>query len=83
MAKYLTKGDTLLIEGRLQKRMYEINGEKKYISEIICEKVKLIKKKEVKEPSLKDFADKVEERQGAYTKEDISNDIEDNSLPFY
>lgn len=35
IAKYVTKGQLLLIEGKLQTRSYEKDGEKRYLTEII------------------------------------------------
>ena len=37
--KYFKKGDELAIEGRVQTRNYEKDGEKKYVTEIIIEHV--------------------------------------------
>ena len=37
--KYLKKGQSVFIEGRIQTRSWEQNGEKKYRTEIVAEKV--------------------------------------------
>lgn len=45
IAKYVTKGTLLLVSGRLQNRSYEDKvGRKIYITEIICETVKILSK---------------------------------------
>src|SRR3989344_4939894 len=38
-AQYLRKGSTVLIEGRLQTRSWESDGQKKYCTEIIADRV--------------------------------------------
>ena len=40
-AEYCKKGDLVGIKGRLQNRSYEVDNEKKYISEVIVDKVSL------------------------------------------
>jgi len=43
VAPYLTKGKQIYIEGRLQTRSYEDKeGQKKYITEIVCDEVMLL-----------------------------------------
>ena len=42
LAQYLTKGKQVYIEGRLQTRSYEKEGQKKYIAEIVCEDLILL-----------------------------------------
>lgn len=42
-AKYLTKGKSVLVEGRLSTRSYEANdGTKKYITEIVADNVQFL-----------------------------------------
>lgn len=38
-AQYLKKGQTVFVEGRIQTRSWEQNGEKKYRTEIVAERV--------------------------------------------
>lgn len=46
--KYVHKGSLLFVEGKLKTRSYEAKeGVKKYVTEIIAEKVNLLDKKEV------------------------------------
>lgn len=42
LGNYAKKGDWVVIEGRIQKRSYESNGHKHYITEIVCDNVQLI-----------------------------------------
>jgi len=44
-AEYCKKGDLVGIKGRLQNRSYEVNEEKKYISEVIVDKVSFLASK--------------------------------------
>ncbi len=39
LAQYLTKGQRIYVEGRLQTRSYESNGETKYVTEVIAENI--------------------------------------------
>lgn len=41
-AKYLKKGSAVHVEGRLQTRSWEKNGEKRYATEIVAEKVQFL-----------------------------------------
>ena len=44
-AEYCHKGDLVGIKGRLQTRSYEVDNEKKYISEVIVDKVSFLASK--------------------------------------
>lgn len=45
IAKYCDKGDLVLVDGRVQNRTYEDNeGNKKYITEVICNRVEFLSK---------------------------------------
>lgn len=44
-SEYCHKGDLVGIKGRIQTRSYEINEEKKYITEIIADKVSFLASK--------------------------------------
>ena len=49
--QYLSKGDGVLVIGKLRSREYEQNGEKKRATEIIADKVHFLTKKKEKEES--------------------------------
>ncbi|HPE20013.1 MAG TPA: single-stranded DNA-binding protein [Candidatus Mcinerneyibacteriales bacterium] len=40
--KYLSKGSPVLVEGRLQSRNYEVNGEKRNVVEIVAQNVQFL-----------------------------------------
>lgn len=40
--QYLTKGKQIYVEGRIQTRSWEQNGEKKYRTEIVCENFQML-----------------------------------------
>lgn len=42
LAKYVKKGALLGVEGRIQTRSYEVNGERRYITEIVCDSVQFL-----------------------------------------
>ena len=37
--KYLTKGQRILVEGRIQTGSYEKDGEKRYTTDVVCERI--------------------------------------------
>lgn len=43
--KYLKKGSTVAVEGRIKTDSYESNGDKKYITKIVAESVQFLDKK--------------------------------------
>lgn len=49
--KWVNKGDKLAIEGELQTRSYESNGEKKYITEVKCSNLQMLGSKPKQEPT--------------------------------
>lgn len=52
--KYLMKGDKVYLEGRLKTRQYEVDGQKRYATEIhVQELTMLSSKKEIKEQTPK------------------------------
>jgi len=42
VATYLTKGSRIYVEGRLETRSYEQDGQKKYFTEVVCEAQSLV-----------------------------------------
>lgn len=81
LAKYTSKGDQILIEGRLQKRSYETEGVKKYITEVICERVQFLNTKKEENRSMQDVRNDVFKDFG---KEVVNKSElhEDENLPF-
>lgn len=48
-AEFCKKGDLIGVKGRIETRVYEKDGEKKYITEIIAEKITFLSNKKVDE----------------------------------
>lgn len=48
ITEYCEKGSRLLVEGRLQVNEYEKDGQKKYSTEVIADRVEFLSKKETK-----------------------------------
>jgi single-strand DNA-binding protein len=42
VASYLTKGKQVVVEGRLQTRSYDLNQQKHYVTEVVCDDVILL-----------------------------------------
>lgn len=82
-SKYLTKGKPVIIEGSIQNRNYEDkDGNKKYITEIIAERIELTgenKKQESTEPVQEESVENMK-----YTTDYKENEIvlTDADLPF-
>ena len=41
-AKYLHKGDKIAVNGQIQTRLYEVNGEKKYAIEVVADEIEFL-----------------------------------------
>ena len=48
-AEYCKKGDLIGVKGRVETRNYEVNEEKKYVTEIIAEKITFLSNKKKEE----------------------------------
>jgi len=86
MEKYVHKGDLLGVDGRLQTRNYESNGKRVYVTEVVCENLRMLQSKnsagrdssnESYEPVKRE--EKVQENPDF---EDAGFDISDEDLPF-
>lgn len=53
--KYFRKGDQAIVEGKLTSRSYEKDGEKKYVTELIVDKVHFCGSKKDKEESQEEY----------------------------
>ncbi len=65
---YMQKGELMAVSGRLQSRMYEKDGEKRYVTEIVVEEITFLGKKTESAP-------KTDEA-------DFSQVPDDDDLPF-
>lgn len=45
ISQYVSKGQEIAIEGKLTHRSYEANGEKRYLTEVLCNEVLLLQSK--------------------------------------
>ena len=43
--KYLSKGQRILVEGRIQTGSYEKDGEKRYTTDVVCERIEFADRK--------------------------------------
>lgn len=78
-AKYLTKGNSVLIEGRLQTRSWESDGVKKYRTEIVADRVQFGPKSSGSGESQSYNNSKKSEEEGSQEK--TSKDGEDINYP--
>ena len=46
VAEYMTKGKLISVVGSLEIRSYQVEGDKRYIAEVIAEDIKFLDKKE-------------------------------------
>lgn len=80
LLQYLKKGQAVLLEGRIQTRKYEKNGENRTATEIIVESLELIgsKKEENTEPNV----EVPQNTKTVYEDHNSDIEIEDDDLPF-
>lgn len=45
IGQYVSKGQEIAVEGKLTHRSYEANGEKRYLTEVLCSEVLLLQSK--------------------------------------
>lgn len=85
VAKYVHKGDLLGIDGRLQTRSYEVDGQTRYITEIVCDSVQFLETKK-EEPRYPETEEEHQEtfKHGNPTNRPNKSDKQDESdtLPF-
>lgn len=48
-AKYVSKGKKILIEGEMQVRSYDKDGEKRYMTEVVCSEIHFIDRMKLEE----------------------------------
>lgn len=77
VAKYLSKGRQIAVEGRIQTRNYESNGQTRYVTEVLCDSVQFL---ETKNSTKNQQADEPAEE-----KDDFAgkiNNVGDDDLPW-
>ncbi len=76
--KYLTKGDKVYVEGRIKNRQYEVEGQKRYTTEIHVQDMTFLTTK--KEPTI--AASKMNQTGNLKTTQTPVSNKEDDDLPF-
>ena len=74
LAQYTLKGSLVAVEGRIQTRTYDSNGEKKYVTEVVCDGLTLCDSKPKEE--------NVSIEQMVIPKPLFYTNITDEELPF-
>ena len=74
LAQYTSKGSMVAVEGRIQTRTYDSNGEKKYVTEVVCDGLTLCDSKPKEEEKAVPFE--------SYTTRKSAYSITDEELPF-
>ena len=88
LANYLTKGQQVYVEGRLQSRTYEDrDGQKRYITEIVAQNVVLLGARAADAPTADETATAAPGRgapkaQPAPAEEPFPEEITDDDVPF-
>lgn len=80
-ATYCSKGSLVSIDGRLQTRSYENNGQKVYVTEVVADSVQFIDTKK-KEAPKKEAPKKEEPKQVAPTFDDSAMKDFENDIQF-
>lgn len=79
--KYLTKGDKVYVEGRLKNRQYEVEGQKRYTTEIhVQEMTMLTTKKDAN--NLSQQANSIQKPSNASSQKTVPPNEENDDLPF-
>ncbi|CAM1360166.1 single-stranded DNA-binding protein [Tenacibaculum xiamenense] len=80
--KYLTKGDKVYVEGRLKNRQYEVDGQKRYTTEIQVQDMTFLSTK--KDPNNNPAPPQVNQQHGAPENGNNASSMpnEDDDLPF-
>lgn len=84
MSKYVAKGDTIYIQGRLEIRNYQDkNGNMQKAFGVVVEKLKLISKpKTPQNQEQEQVNDFIKQNQNKVVERETTNDITDDDLPF-
>ena len=82
MEKYVHKGDVLGVDGRISTRNYESNGKKVYVTEVVCESLRLLQSKNSGSRSESYEPVREEKVKESPSFDDAGFDISDEDLPF-
>jgi len=78
VTQYARKGALVGVEGRLQSRSYEKNGQKVYVTEVVCDNVQLLESKSVSQQRQSESPQ--ESRGGSYRAPSASRGSDYDSL---
>lgn len=76
--KYLTKGDKVYVEGRLKNRQYEVDGQKRYTTEVHVQEMTMLSSKKEQE----EMQGNMGQQKPTHQAPPISNADDDDDLPF-
>jgi single-strand DNA-binding protein len=77
VAKYLAKGRQVAVEGRIQTRNYESNGQTRYVTEVLCDSVQFLEtKNSAKNQQVEEQAEEKDDFAGKI------NNVGDDDLPW-
>lgn len=71
LARYVTKGALLGVDGRIQTRQYESDQGTRYITEVVCDSVQFLETKEVAEAREEEQNDDFYEASSTLTEDDL------------
>ncbi len=77
--KYVTKGQQIAVEGRIQTGSYERDGVKHYTTDIVAERVEFLGKKDQSLDALPKGIEKAKDEDSVY---DVFTNITDDDIPF-
>ncbi len=77
--KYVTKGQQIAVEGRIQTGSYERDGVKHYTTDIVAERVEFLGKKDQSLDALPKGIEKAKDEDSVY---DVFTNIADDDIPF-
>jgi single-strand DNA-binding protein len=82
-AKYLVKGRSVYVEGRLETRSYDKDGQKHYATDIVSERVVFLGGGNKAEGGADEWRDPPKDsRKGSGAKQDPSPPAADDDIPF-
>lgn len=80
--KYLTKGDKVYVEGRLKNRQYEVDGQKRYTTEIHVNEMTMLSSKREQQDQMSPQNQNPQSQAENTPSTNTSSYNEDDDLPF-
>ena len=85
ISQYCKKGSKIYLEGRLQTRSWDRDGQKHYTTEIIIEEFQFVgdpQKKEQSQGDRREAPERPDHKQGMQGVKEVLNDFDDDLIPF-